>query len=247
MMKKFFSLMVFLTIVMVGSAQHVDNFEVGPYEVDYKGTGDYKFRLRKGVNLYEYFGLKKDTIVQVAKTSAVPVNGAFQVNAFMSLPRYGVNGVSNVWGIDGTWKQKIGRQLYVNAGLSLGMSFGKYGDAYRDYKDWEDGFYTETMFEIGVPLSIEASQLDREKASVYGGFGVVPTFYSGGKDAAGDSKSGLLVAPRVDVGGYIPAGSQIVRLGGFVQYNINCSAGDYDIFKERIGRLFIGANFGLVF
>lgn len=246
-MKKFFSLVAFLTITVAGYAQDVDNFEVGPYEVDYKGSGDYKFRLRKGVDLYEYFGLKKDTTIQVVDAPALPIKGAFQLNAFMSIPRFVVNGVSNVWGIDGAWKQKMGQQLYFNAGLSVALSIGKYGEAYQNYKDWEEGNFSETMFEIGVPLSVELCNLDRKKATMYGGIGVVPTFYTGGKDEAGDSKSGLFIAPRIDIGGYLPIGKQLVRLGGFAQYDINCSGGDYDIFKERIGRFFIGANIVLVF
>lgn len=246
-MKKIFSLVAFLSFSVLSIAQDVDNFEVGPYEVDYKGSGDYKFRLRKEVDLYEYFNLKKDTIVQTVESPTVPIKGALQVNVFMSLPRHTVNGTSNKWGIDGTWKQAIGQQLYVNAGLSLGISLGTYGDAFKDYKDWEDGFYKETMFEIGIPLSIELSQLDKEKATLYGSIGVVPTFYTGGKDATGESKSGLLLAPRIDLGGYIPVGEQLVRLGGFVNYNINFSGSYYDIFKERIGQVFLGANLGLVF
>lgn len=246
-MKRFFLLITFNAFFVAGFAQDVDNFEVGPYEVEYKGSGDYRFRFRKGIDLYEYFGLKKDTIIQVKEEQSSPITGAFQVNAFMSLPRYVIGGISNVWGVDGSWKQKIGQQIYFNAGLSIGISFGKYGVAYKEYKDWKDGVFSETMFEIGIPLSIELSNLDRKKSSMYGSVGVVPTFYTGGKDAVGDSKSGLFVAPRIDVGGYLPLGKQLVRLGGFVQYDINCSSGDNDIFKERIGRFFVGANIGLVF
>ncbi len=246
-MKKYFSLIAFLALSVSGYAQIVDNFEVGPYEVDYKGSGDYKFRLRKGVDLYDYFELKKDTTIQVMESPSLPVKGAFQLNVFMSLPRFVVNGASNVWGVDGAWKQQIGQKVYFNAGLSVGISIGKYGDVYKDYKNFENGAYKETMFEVGVPLSIELSNLDRKKASLYGGIGVVPTFYTGGKNAAGESKSGFFLAPRLDIGGYLPLGNQLVRLGGFAQYDINLSTGDYDIFKERIGRFFIGANIGLVF
>ena len=246
-MKKFFFMIALLTLSVSGFAQDVDNFEVGPYEVDYKGSGDYKFRLRKGVDLYEYFGLKKDTTIQVVENPSLPIKSAFQLNAFMGLSRFVVNGASNVWGVDGSWKQMIGRQVYFNAGLSVGISIGKYGEAYKNYKDFEDDAYKETMFEVGVPLSIELSNLDRDKSSLYGCIGVVPTFFTGGKDAAGENKSGFLLAPRLDIGAYLPLGKQLVRLGGFAQYDINLSAGDYDIFKERIGRFFVGANIGLVF
>lgn len=247
-MKFYFSILVLLAISLGGYAQVVENFEVGPYEVDYKGDGDYKFRLRKGVDLYEYFGLKKDTTIVVAEKTATPIKHAIQVNAFLSIPRYLDNGTSNVWGIDGSWKQKIGNKLYYNAGLSLGLSFGKYGDAYKHYKDYDpkEGKFTETMFELGIPLSIEWTNLNDKKAALYGGIGLVPTIYFGAKDAAGDSKSGFLIAPRIDVGGYLPIKKIPVRLGFFAQYNINCASGE-NLFKERIGRFFIGANVGLLF
>lgn len=246
-MKKLFLLVVLSTISVVGFAQDVDNFEVGPYEVDYKGFGDYKYRLKKGVDLYEYFGLKKDTTIQVMDSQTAPVKGAFQLNVSLSIPRWIANGTSNVFGIDGAWKMQIGNQLYFNSGFSLALALGKYGVAYKGYDDWKDGSFTETIIELGVPLSIELCDLDSKKASLYGGIGVIPTFYTGGKDGAGESKSGLFVAPRLDIGGYLPINNQIVRMGGFVQYDINCSGGDHDIFKERIGRFFIGANIGLVF
>lgn len=246
-MKKFFLTVFFVTLSLAGYAQVVHNFEVGPYEVEYKGSDDYKFRLRKGVDLYEYYNLKKDTTIQVCESVESPVTGAFQLNAFFSMPRHVLNGTSNVWGFDGARKLKIGQQLYFNAGLSIALSFGEYGAAYNNFKDWEEGSFSETIFEIGVPLSVELCNLDRNKASLYGGFGIVPTFYSGGKDEAGESKSGLFVAPRIDVGGYLPCCNQLVRIGFFAQYDINCSGGDYDIFKDRIGRFFLGANIGLVF
>ena len=245
-MKFYFSILVLLAISLGGYAQVVENFEVGPYEVDYKGDGDYKFRLRKGVDLYEYFGLKKDTTIVVTEKTATPIKHAIQVNAFLSIPRYLDNGTSNVWGIDGSWKQKIGNKLYYNAGLSLGLLFGKYGEVYSYYQDSENGKYKETIFEIGIPLSIEWTNLNDKKAALYGGIGLVPTIYFGAKNAVGDSKSGLLIGPRLDLGGYLPIGKTLVRLGGFAQYNFNCASGE-DLFKERIGRFFIGANVGLLF
>lgn len=247
-MRKLFFLMAFLAVSATGMAQDVDNFEVGPYEVEYKEAGDYRFRLRKDVNLYDYYGLKKDTTIQVTEEPSKPVKGAFQLNAFLSLPRWVANGASNVFGIDGSWKQSIGRQLYFNAGLSLGLSFGKYGDHWDGYtKDWKNGDFTETIFEVGVPLSIEVGNVNYKKASMYGGLGVTPTFYAGGKNINSGSKSGILVAPRLDLGGYLPAGNRIVRIGGFAQYKINCSKGDFDIYAHRIGGFFLGGNIGLVF
>jgi len=236
---------LFVTIV-TGYAQSVDNFVVGPYEVDYKGEGDFKFRLRKGVDLYEYFGLKKDTIIQNTANEYQPVKHGIQVSVFMSLPRFAMVGNSNIFGLSGSWKQQIGKTIYMNAGLSLGYSYGKYNTSC---------FREDAMLEIGVPLSLEFTKLDHKKASVYAGIGLVPTFYSTikanettsngiKKDVKKDS--GFLVAPRIDFGGYIPLSKQILRIGIYGEYKINCS-GDINIYKERIGRAFVGANVGLVF
>lgn len=236
-----------LSISFAKAQDVVDDFNVGPYEVYYKGQGDVNYRLKKGVDLYEYFRLKRDTIIYVNETQNSPIKDAFQLNVSMSIPRYVANGTSNVWGVDGGWKHRIGQCIYFNTGLSIAMAFGKYGEAYKNYENWENGSYSETMFEIGVPLSLELCRLDRKKASMYGSIGVVPTFYSGAKDLGGESKSGMFIAPKLELGGYLPVGKRLIRLGGFAQYDINCSGGDYDIFKERIGRLFVGANIGLVF
>lgn len=56
-----------LSINYVNAQNEVDDFNVGPYEVYYKGKGDVNFRLKKGVDLYEYFGLKKDTLFRFQK------------------------------------------------------------------------------------------------------------------------------------------------------------------------------------
>lgn len=225
-MKKVLLFIAFFAVSFAGFAQDVENFEVGPYEVAYKGSGDYKFRLRKGIDLYEYFGLKKDTIIQVVETPTSPIKGAFQLNVAMSMPRYHYYG----WGINGAWKQQIGTLLYFNGGLSANLLTGS----------------SNPMFEVGLPLSVELCNLDRKKASMYCGAGIVPTFYAGGKDEADESKLGLFIAPRIDVGGYFPMAMKLVRLGAFLQYNINCSGGDYDIYKEQFGRFYIGANIGFV-
>lgn len=269
------TLALFVLASAAGMAQDVDNFEVGPYEVEYKGPGDFKSRLRKDVDLYKYYNLKKDTVIKVSKQTTKPVKGAFQLNVSMSLPRYVVNGTSNVFGIDGGWKQRISKDVYVNGGLSLALSFGRYGKEWEDlYKDeWkkDKGSFTETMFEVGIPLSIEFGKIDYKKPSIFASVGVTPTLYTGAKglkkktvdataasaanakatdentDMENESKSGLYVAPRLEIGGYLPIGGQLVRMAGFMQYDFNCSKGDFDVFKERIGRLFLGASLGLVF
>ena len=72
-MKKLIVLAI-LFVSLSSYAQTADNFDVGPYEVSYKGEGDFRFRLRKDINLYDYFGLKKDTIIQKQEIATNPFN-----------------------------------------------------------------------------------------------------------------------------------------------------------------------------
>lgn len=240
-MKKIISLGLLLMTTVIGYAQNVDHFEVGPYEVDYRGEGDFKYRLKKGTDIYKFFDIQKDTVVQESERRSVPVIHAIQVGVSLMMPRYTANSCSNVFGIDGIWKQRITDGVYFNGGLSLAMSFCKYDEQWNN----DD----ESLFEVGIPLSIEFANVDRVRSSLYGNIGVVPTFYGSTKEIKEvGGKSGLFVAPRIEIGGYVPVGNMLVRLGGFMQYNINCSKDDHDndVFKDRIGRLFLGANIGLV-
>ncbi len=250
-MKKLIVFAILFVTVVTGFAQSVDNFVVGPYEVDYRGEGDFKFRLRKGIDLYEYFGLKKDTIIQNTKNEYESAKHGVQINVFMSLPRFAMKGNSNLFGLNGSWKQQVGKVTYLNAGLSLGFSYGKYF-----YDESNKPYHRkDAMIEVGVPLSVEFTKLDYKKSSVYAGIGLVPTFYSTikadettaeGIEQKGKKESGILVSPRIDCGGYIPLNNQILRIGVYGEYKINCS-GDINIYKERISEVFVGANVGLVF
>ena len=258
--KSFLLALCCMIFSITGFAQNnePDFFEVGPYEVDYYGVGDYHAQLKKGVDLYNFFNLKKDTVINVVEPTSEPVKSAFQVGVFVALPRYVVLGASNVFGIEGAWKMRLSQKAYFNAGLSLGARMGKFHRHTYDTNKGAmvyDNEFTETVIEVGVPLSIEFTKLDRKKASLYCGIGVVPTFYTGAQGENGDdynsgddnSKSGFYVAPRLEVGGYIPMNGKFIRIGGFYQNNINCTAGDYDIYKNRIGRGHVGANISLVF
>ena len=49
-----------LAATIVKGQEVIDNFQVGPYEVDYMGKGDVNFRLRKDIDLNEYYKIKKD-------------------------------------------------------------------------------------------------------------------------------------------------------------------------------------------
>lgn len=233
-------LVVLLTLgISATKAQStVENFNVGPYEVDYKGQGDINYRLRKGINLYEFYGLKKDTVIQIINV-AEPLKNGVQIELSFSMPRYS-KGISNVFGIDASWKRHIAQLTYFNIGGLFAMSYGKY----------ETIELKENMIEIGLPISVEFGNLSKNKAAVYGGIGIVPTYYLTIKEKVNtelrEKPFGFLVAPRLDFGGYIPVGIKLMRMGVFGQYNINCSNKDNNQFKNHIGRFFIGMNLGLV-
>lgn len=235
-MKKIVLILYAILATTMAKGQIVkDYFQVGPYEVDYLGKGDVNFRLRKGVDLYEYFGLKKDTVINKVEMKPQPVKNAFQLDVFMALPRYVEKSCTNVFGVDGVWKFNIANGVYFNTGLSFALAFSKY-----DAK-------SATMIQAGIPLMFEFANVDNHKSSLYCGVGLIPKFYSNARDNNDANKSGLLIAPKIETGAYVPFAGQLVRLGGFVNYDINCSGGDYDAFKERYGRLYVGANIGLVF
>ncbi len=253
-MKKIIVIAVLLVMSITGYAQNVDNFVVGPYEVDYKGEGDFKYRLRKGIDLYEFFGLKKDTVIQKVDnvlSDTQPVKNGFQLAVFMSVPRFTIKGSSNIFGLGGSWKHQLGKVVYFNAGVSLGYAYGLY-DHYIDGKLYHRD---DSMLEIGIPLSIEFTKLDKKKASIYAGIGAVPTFYStlkaeelntNGVMSDGEKDAGFAVAPRIDLGAHVPLNKNIFRIGVFGDYRINCS-GEPDIYKQRVGRVFVGANIGIIF
>lgn len=242
-MKKLFSLIAFFTVCGVGFAQDVDNFEVGPYEVEYEGPGIYKYRLRQDVDLYEYFGLKKDTTELMVESRPTLLKNGIQATLNTETVFSNVSRHSSVYGISGSWKQAVNDGLYFNGGLSFGMAISTVG------------ILKYNMMEIGVPLSVELSKISKEKASLYGGIGIVPTYYStlstkyepATQGAEPEKYSGLYLAPQVDFGGYIPVGEYLIRVGIYLKYKINCSTKDFDLYQEVIGKEFLGANVGIVF
>lgn len=242
-MKKFFSVVAFFTLSLVGYAQNVDNFEVGPYEVDYRGPGDYKARLRKDVDLYEYFGLKRDTTIVTAPSKPSLLKHGIQVSFNAETCLSNKSRYSSVYGISGSWKQSVSNGIYLNGGLSLGFAVATVGS--QKY----------SMIEIGVPLSVEFGKIRKRKGSLYGGVGLVPTVYSTlsakyDPEIEGSEPqkySGVYLAPQLDFGGYIPAGDLLVRIGISWKYKINCSTKDGDLYQTLLGRSFGGVNVGLIF
>jgi len=218
----------------------IDNFNVGPYIVDYNGQGDVNYRLRDNINLYEFFELKMDTTV-ISLAKEVPVKHAIEIAGNVGANRY----ASKEIGLEGVWKQLVGKNLYFNGGLSLNFGITNLGkEALK-----------RTMLEIGIPLQIELGKLNHQYASLYGSFGITPTFYStmnaeiweNGVKKDDVKKSGFLIAPSLEFGGNIPVGSTIMRIGVYAKYKINCTAGDFNVYTVgNAGRMFLGAKIGFV-
>ena len=235
-----------LTTTMAKSQEVIDNFQVGPYEVDYMGKGDVNFRLKKNINLYEYFKLQKDTIIAESK-KVQPIKKGFEVGVTYSMPRFGVGGAFNSFGVYGSAKSKVTSNIYLNYGGKIAISYGHYNEEVNNLKD--------VLFEVGVPLSVEFANLNKDTSSFFASVGFTPAYYTtlsakenkDGKDVDADKKSGLYVAPKVELGGYIPVNDHFLKLGLFGEYRINCTKAEDNIFKLRIGRAFVGANIGYIF
>lgn len=226
--------------VFTCSAQTViDNFNIGPYVVDYNGQGDVKYRLRDNINLYEFFELQMDTTI-ISLAAEVPVKHAIQLSGRVGANRF----ASKEIGLEGVWKQNIGKNLYFNGGISFTIGHTNYvGKSAK-----------RNMFEVGIPLQIELGKLNHQYASLYGMFGIAPTFYStmnatywnGEKQTDDIKKSGFLIATSLEFGGNIPVGSVIMRIGVYGTYKINCTTSDYDVYGKCAGRMFLGAKIGIV-
>lgn len=235
-----------LVATMVKSQIVIDNFQVGPYEVDYMGKGDVNFRLRKDVNLYEYFRLKKDTVI-IENKKDKPVRRAFELGLSYLISRFDVKTAFNSFGLYGLAKARISNRVYLNYGGMIALSYNHYNGRSSNLKD--------LLFEVGVPLSVEFTKLDYTTSSLFASIGITPAHYStistkeikNGKKIDSDKKNGLYISPKVEIGGYIPVNGHLLKIGMFGDYRISCVNKENDIFKQRIGRAFIGVNIGYVF
>lgn len=252
-MKKFYSLVAFLTISVAGYAQDVDNFEVGPYEVDYKGSGDYKFRLRKGVDLYEYFDLKKDTTIVVNEEKPVleSIHTAWQIGAELSKRLWGYGIEATQASFFGQYKQRLANSLYFNGGVSLGYQVNKcYAGKVEGYGELE-----ANILEIGIPLSIEYAGLKQNVSTFFVLGGISPlystTMTQEEKNKDVGHSSGIRIDPRIEFGAYVPMGSVWGRVGMFIQKGISISDSNPDDkelkYGDRTTRVMIGGNISVVF
>lgn len=242
-MHRLFLFVVMLTCIVAVEAQNVeDQFEVGPYDVEYNGVGDYNVRMKKGVDLYEFFGLKRDTIIQVPEQTPEPLKYGFQFCLSGETGTYRCTRFSMSCGLTGTWKQKVANKTYINCGLSIAYAAANMDNLKED------------IIEFGIPLSIEWSNLNSSKASMYGGIGMslfgfstMSAKYIIATDGTIPNKyNGLLVAPQIDFGAYIPVGKKIIKIGLTWRYKINCSTQEYDLYRQIVGRSFVGANLGII-
>lgn len=250
-MKKILMLCVVAAMILAASAQNVvDNFIVGPYEVDYMGDGEVKYRLLDNIDLYEFFELDKDTIIEkkvvhTADLDEFPLKQAWEVSGYVGFNRF----ASKEVGIDLMWKRNIATNLYFNGGLEFGLDISNMLNSYK-----------RTMFEAAIPLQVELGKLNFQRPSLYGLIGVSPTVYATVRaknwDAVTDGyidapnkekKAGFLISPQLEVGGNLPLGGVVVRLGVYFKYKVNCTPGDFDIYHRQAGRAFFGTKIGVIF
>lgn len=236
-MKQLFLIAAMLMCIVVVNAQDViDEFNVGPYEVNYSGPGDVNYRLKEGVDLYEYYGLKKDTIISAPEPELV--KHGFQLS-FLGEASMSRHNHSLVFGLEGVWKQRIAKKTYFNGGVSLGYAASAQSNIDKD------------ILEAGVPISIEWANLYSKKASLYFAIKVSPTYYMSLSKKSDNGLTiqhqGLYVSPGIDLGGYIPMGSHFAKIGVTCRYKINCYPQDSDIYQGTFGRAFVGANLGIFF
>ena len=219
MKKIIFSLML-VVMTTAAFAQSPDKIKVGPYEIHYYGKQDYDYMLMEDINLFEFYDLQKDTTI-VIEEKTDPMKHGMQVGLGMRLP-FG-SPRTPVLGVEGVWKQGLGKNFYLNAGLDL--NYVPAVEA-RGYK---------AGVEIGIPVSIEYTNLDRQKAALYVGVGAIPAYYT--------SAGKFDVAPRVDFGGYLPLFDQLFRIGVFGQFNTTPEVRNQ--FTKR--GLSVGGTLGIVF
>ena len=249
-MKRTTILLISVLFATEASAQTPDIFEIGPYQVAYYGYGDYEAAFIEGFDLYKYFNLQKDTTI-VVEEKTMPLKNGVQINATMRVPILS-RSMSRVIGVEASWKQRIVKNLFFNAGLSANVTTGNY---FHLFVNESAGGAQNLlrgkmlMMEIGVPLSVEYTKLDKMKSSLYASVGVLPAYYktlsgdfSKGVEGKPAKPAGIYVAPRLEVGAYIPAWGQLFKIGAYAQYN-TASA----VYKEFIGRAYAGGSVGIIF
>lgn len=237
-----------ITFTVYAQAHGADRFQVGHYNVTYIDRYNKKITTIDSIDLYELYNLERDTIINVLPTK---FERGVQITT-----NTGVSGLLKEsdfthYDISGNLKQQLADAMYLNTGVSLGISTGEYGSLKTPH------YRKDQMIEIGIPVSLEITNLyqDYKKTSLYGGIGFTPAFYKTTKidttsaDKVRNSNQkdfGILVSPRADFGAYIPLFGQVFRVGIYGEYRICCFQ-NISIYKKRVSKSMLGLNVGLVF
>jgi len=245
-MKRYVLSIVLLTVSFIGFAQNTDTFkkfDVGPFEVV---DEDNNYQLRDGVNILEYFELKR----QVEKNS-------FQTDLF-----FGLRGEAdvNTYGIDFIWKRRISDSWFLNSGISAAIPGAKSCSPVVAVQGNKKDTLSLSMVScyLGVPITLEYMWGRNSIVSGYFGFGLTPGISCIGalrvkneKTDKSENYSDLapFLAPRVDLGFYAPVGKHYLRAGILLEYKIVFAKDKKmeDMFKCGVGNFMPGVNFGLVF
>lgn len=244
---------LFMLSIISCYAQHVDSFEVGPYEVEYKGSGDYRFRIRKGIDLYDYFDLKKDTIIEIKQPLSQSLQNAWQIGAELTRRLWGFGFEATQASVFGQYKLGIADCLYLNGGLSLGYQYNR---CFPEIVPGLDEIHAE-IFELGVPLSIEYADLRINSSTFFVLGGLSPVFSTTvsqkerGKNQSLGKNTGFRVDPRIEFGVYTPFSTVMGRIGLFIQKGFCLSESNpsgLDLhYSDRTTRVSIGANVSVLF
>lgn len=157
---------------------------------------------------------------------------------------------------------------HISAKGGLALDLGKSSHPFREFN-----FRQNTMLEFGVPVLLEFyGGSTRNKNGVYLDLGVVPTYYTMvrsteyvpdspevwikdleksdlGFPIDAEKEKGIYISPKAEIGTYVNINKNSLKFGLFGQYILNMSEDSkgQNIFKERLSRGFIGANFGILF
>lgn len=235
-MKKITLLCALLAGVLSCAAQTADTFYVGPYTVDYLGEGNVRYRLQDDIDLYEFFDLRPDTVVVADKPVSDPAAHAIQVSCRLAAG----TGNAKDFGVEGLWKQYLKHSLYLNAGLTLGVVNRSLGFDCR-------------TFEAGIPVTVEYGKLVKGESSLYASAGIIPTLFTtlrNNKEEYGDivsvgRQTGFLISPVAEIGCNVPVGDIHLRMGAYATYRIEAT--NTLVYKERIGRAFMGGRIAVIF
>jgi len=247
-MKRCVLSIVLLAASFVGFAQNTDTFrkfDLGPFEVV---DEDYNYRVRDGVNIPEYFDLKRP----MGKNS-------FQADLFFGL-RGGAD--VNTYGIDFVWKRRISDSWFLNLGIAAAIPGAKSCSPVVTVQESGEKDIPMSLSMVscylGVPITLEYMWGRNSIVSGYFGFGLTPGMCCIGALGVKNEKTGSsenysdlvpFLAPGVDLGFYAPAGKHYLRAGILLEYKIAFAKDTKvgDMFKCGIGNFMPGLSFGLVF